>query len=133
MDRLWREYRLEEGDPCSKITEKDTVKRLESMRSIVQLYDEQRDSIHQGVGEVKRNADYFLKLLSPAKGSGNCEVLDLSFDRVEFQVKELCEQLKTQEQQVMEIWLNRKGLADHCLQYLELETCAKEVQNFHPE
>ena len=127
MDRLWRDYRLEEGDPCSKVTETETVKRLESMRTIVQLYDEQRDTTHQGVGEVKRNADYFLKLVSPPNVNGNCQVVDLNFERVEFQVKELYEQLKTQEQQVMEVWLVRKGLADHCLQYLELETCAKEV------
>jgi len=48
-------------------------------------------------------------------------------DRVENQVKDNMDQLKIQEQLVMEQWGIRKTMAEHCVQYLELEQSAKEV------
>ena len=60
MERLSREYKLEEGDPCSKLIERDPLKRLEAMKAIVQSYDEDKDSIASALQEVKRNADTFL-------------------------------------------------------------------------
>lgn len=123
MDRLSREYKLEEGDPCSKLIETEPVKRLEGMKAIVQSYDEDKDSISTGLLEVKRNADSFLATIAPT----SIERTDLNLERVECQVKEIQEQLRAQEQQVLDVWNVRRTLADYCLQYLELEQCAKKV------
>ena len=123
MERLSREYKLEEGDPCSKLIETESVKRLDAMKAIVQSYDEDKDSISTGLLEVKRNADSFLSTIAPA-GS---ERADVNIERVECQVKEVQEQLRTQEQQVLDVWGVRRTLAEYCLQHLELEQCAKEV------
>ena len=131
MDRLVREYKLEEGDPCSKLIETESLKRLEAMRAIVQSYNEDKDSIATGLLEVKRNADSFLSVITPTSS----ERTDVTFDRVESQVKEVQEQLRAQEQQVLDVWNVRRTLAEYCLQYLELEQCAKEVRSFlmqHP-
>lgn len=125
MDRLAREYRLEEGDPCSKLIETDSLKRLEAMKAIVQSYSEDKDSISSGLLEVKRNADSFLSVIA----SSGSERVDVNIERVESQVKEVQEQLRAQEQQVLEVWNMRRTLAEYCLQFLELERCAKEVSN----
>ena len=119
MDRLIRDYKLEEGDPCSKLIETDSMKRLEAMKAIVQSYDEDKESIATGLLEVKRNADSFLSTIAPLTS----ERPDITIERV----KESQEQLKAQEQQVLEVWNVRRTLADYCLQFLELEQCAKEV------
>ena len=123
MERLTREYKLEEGDPCSKLIETESVKRLDAMKAIVQSYDEDKDSIASGLLEVKRNADSFLSLIAPASN----ERPDVTIERVECQVNEVQEQLRVQEQQVLDVWGLRRTLAEYCLQYLELEQCAKEV------
>jgi len=123
MDRLTREYKLEEGDPCSKLIETESVKRLDAMKAIVQSYDEDKDSIATGLLEVKRNADSFLSTIAPS----STERVDVTIERVECQVKEVQEQLRAQEQQVLDVWNGRRTLAEYCLQYLELEQCAKEV------
>ena len=125
MDRLAREYRLEEGDPCSKLIETDSLKRLEAMKAIVQSYSEDKDSISSGLLEVKRNADSFLSVIA----SSGSERVDVNIERVESQVKEVQEQVKAQEQQVLDVWNMRRTLAEYCLQFLELERCAKEVRN----
>lgn len=119
MDRLIRDYKLEEGDPCSKLIETDSMKRLEAMKAIVQSYDEDKESIATGLLDVKRNADSFLSTIAPLSS----ERPDITIERV----KESQEQLKAQEQQVLEVWNVRRTLADYCLQFLELEQCAKEV------
>lgn len=126
MERLTREYKLEEGDPCSKLIETESVKRLDAMKAIVQSYDEDKDSITSGLLEVKRNADSFLSTIAPS----STERVDVTIERVECQVKEVQEQLRAQEQQVLDVWNGRRMLADYCLQYLELEQCAKEVGLF---
>ncbi|XP_020600716.1 triple functional domain protein-like isoform X7 [Orbicella faveolata] len=123
MDRLTREYKLEEGDPCSKLIETESVKRLDAMKAIVQSYDEDKDSIATGLLEVKRNADSFLSTIAPP----SAERPDVTIERVECQVKEVQEQLRAQEQQVLDVWNGRRTLAEYCLQYLELEQCAKEA------
>ncbi|XP_067020221.1 kalirin-like isoform X6 [Acropora muricata] len=123
MDRLAREYRLEEGDPCSKLIETDSLKRLEAMKAIVQSYSEDKDSISSGLLEVKRNADSFLSVIA----SSGSERVDVNIERVESQVKEVQEQVKAQEQQVLDVWNMRRTLAEYCLQFLELERCAKEA------
>ncbi|RMX44252.1 hypothetical protein pdam_00005282 [Pocillopora damicornis] len=119
MDRLIRDYKLEEGDPCSKLIETDSMKRLEAMKAIVQSYDEDKESIATGLLDVKRNADSFLSTIAPLSS----ERPDITIERV----KESQEQLKAQEQQVLEVWNVRRTLADYCLQFLELEQCAKEA------
>ncbi|XP_066016290.1 kalirin isoform X11 [Pocillopora verrucosa] len=119
MDRLIRDYKLEEGDPCSKLIETDSMKRLEAMKAIVQSYDEDKESIATGLLDVKRNADSFLSTIAPLTS----ERPDITIERV----KESQEQLKAQEQQVLEVWNVRRTLADYCLQFLELEQCAKEA------
>lgn len=124
MERLTRDYKLEEGDPCSKLIETESVKRLEGMKAIVQSYDEDKDSIASGLLEVKRNADSFLSAIAPASIERGP---DVTLERVECQVKEVQEQLRVQEQQVLDVWGVRRTLAEYCLQYLELEQCAKEV------
>lgn len=123
MERLSREYKLEEGDPCSKLIETDPLKRLEAMKAIVQSYDEDKDSIASALQEVKRNADTFLATIAPPSD----ERPDVTTERMECQVKEAQEQLRAQEQVVLDVWGMRRTLADYCLQYLELEQCAKEV------
>ncbi|KAK2561484.1 Kalirin [Acropora cervicornis] len=123
MDRLAREYRLEEGDPCSKLIETDSLKRLEAMKAIVQSYSEDKDSISSGLLEVKRNADSFLSVIA----SSGSERVDVNVERVESQVKEVQEQVRAQEQQVLDVWNMRRTLAEYCLQFLELERCAKEA------
>ncbi|XP_068751668.1 kalirin-like isoform X6 [Montipora capricornis] len=123
MDRLVREYKFEEGDPCSKLIETESLKRLEAMKAIVQSYNEDKDSISTGLLEVKRNADSFLSVITPSSS----ERVDVNVERVESQVKEVQEQLRAQEQQVLEVWSVRRTLAEYCLQYLELEQCAKEA------
>ena len=127
MERLSREYKLEEGDPCSKLIETDSLKRLEAMKAIVQSYDEDKDSITSGLLEVKRNADAFLATIAPASD----ERPDVTTERMECQLKEVQEQLRAQEQVVLDVWGLRRTLADYCLQYLELEQCAKEVCSLH--
>ena len=127
MERLSREYKLEEGDPCSKLIETDSLKRLEAMKAIVQSYDEDKDSITSGLLEVKRNADTFLATIAPASD----ERPDVTTERMECQLKEVQEQLRAQEQVVLDVWGLRRTLADYCLQYLELEQCAKEVCSLH--
>lgn len=124
MERLTRDYKLEEGDPCSKLIETESVKRLEGMKAIVQSYDEDKDSIASGLLEVKRNADSFLSAIAPTSIERGP---DVTLERVECQVKEVQEQLRAQEQQVLDVWGVRRTLAEYCLQYLELEQCAKEV------
>jgi hypothetical protein len=47
---------------------------------------------------------------------------------VESQVKDVMDLLKLQEQIVMEQWGVRKTMAEHCVQYLELEQTANEVR-----
>ncbi|CAH3018961.1 unnamed protein product [Porites evermanni] len=123
MERLSREYKLEEGDPCSKLIETDPLKRLEAMKAIVQSYDEDKDSIASALQEVKRNADTFLATIAPPSD----ERPDVTTERMECQVKEAQEQLRTQEQVVLDVWGMRRTLADYCLQYLDLEQCAKEA------
>ena len=124
MERLFREYKQEEGDPCSKLIETETLKRLEAMKAIVQSYEEDKDSISTGLLEVKSNADAFLVAIAPSSN----ERQDVTSERVECQVKEVQEQLKAQEQTVLVLWSERRSLAECCLHYLELEQCAKEVR-----
>lgn len=124
MDRLAREYKLEEGDPCSKLIETDSLKRLEAMKAIVQSYSEDKDSISSGLLEVKRNADSFLSVIA----SSGSERMDANIERVESQVKEVQEQVRAQEQQVLDVWNMRRTLAEYCLQFLELEQSAKQVR-----
>lgn len=50
-----------------------------------------------------------------------------SIQGVENQVKDVMDLLKLQEQLVMEQWGVRKTMAEHCVQYLELEQSANEV------
>lgn len=63
MDRLLRDYKQEEGDPCSKLLETETLKRLEAMKAIIQSYDEDRESIVHGFGEVKYTADKYISMI----------------------------------------------------------------------
>lgn len=147
MDRLLRDYKQEEGDPCSKLLETETLKRLEAMKAIIQSYDEDRESIVHGFGEVKYTADKYISMIL-----SNVEVrlirhthpgalvfayqaevhylniyYYLSLQGVENQVKDVMDLLKLQEQLVMEQWGVRKTMAEHCIQYLELEQSANEV------
>ena len=126
MDRLSRGYKQEEGDPCSKLLETESPKRLEAMKAIVQSYDEDKDSITQGLADVRWSADGFLKLIT----SGQSEKLGAegNVERIQSQVREVQEQLKLHEQATLELWQLRRTLADHCVRYLDLEQCAKEVR-----
>jgi len=69
MERLLREYKLEEGDPCSKLIETETAKRLEAMKAIIQSYDEDRESIVHGFGEVKYTADTYINRVTPTSNA----------------------------------------------------------------
>ncbi|XP_032241354.2 triple functional domain protein isoform X5 [Nematostella vectensis] len=122
MDRLVREYKTEDGDPCSKLIETETTKKLEAMRAIVQSYDDDRESIVHGFSEVKYTADSYLNMITAREVH-----VDGSYDRAEQQVKDVMDVLKVQEQVVMDLWGVRKTMAEHCVQYLELETSAKEA------
>ena len=77
-----------------------------------------------GCGEIRKNAETFLKLV----GNSNGSAMDGSAERLELQVRDILDQLRGQEQIVLEMMNMKKSILDDCLQSVEIELGAKQVR-----